>query len=708
MTRKFLVPVQLPADPANPLEAATKQYVDAHGVVARSVIAVSSDRALALTDKDNILTVSDATLTVPTDATVAFPVPTQIDIVCVVPNVSVVEAGGVTVTTAATLNLRTEGSAATLVKLAANTWVLVGDLEAAAMMMMASMVSFQSSPENPGSDVQEAIEANNRQIGDEVWIGDVEPTIKSPITMYLADGSDYTTAAPQLWLDVSDPENAVIKYLNPADNATWLLLPTGGGSGLPAGGTTGQALGKFNDDDGVVTWLTVELVSRLGCTWDGANWSTTFDTGSNDRSVEDGMWYHDTKVYNSAGGTTIPDEPVAVAMFWGDLAATMSPIIDVATYGAPTKAFIDGILTAGEVWYRYDSGGDQWHFSATPQSTSPPTKWPDPNPTVYADQRLFLPNPSDYPGSEPGWDAGQLPSARLRNNGGDNWDGLPPYFGSSKQGLWFTEAGIMGVGPPGSATHVGVMLFIDPQIFLPGSNGRDIKAQLWIDSVTADMYLRTGVVTSSVLSWGAWKSMSPSPPSSFTQGVVTKGSNWNSFQKPGYYTVEYFEAAEGGYAAPPVGQWGQRGLLHVLQGGVSAGEEQRTIQIWMPDNGVYLVRYGDFEAPNSVYFAGDWERLGASIEGVIDQYSTWSSYTKTGIYTTSIVSTPSSYKAPPDAANATGQLQVTSVYDIVLETWTQIRQTWTAVVAGVPVMWFKHAADSAAFPDSPWVKVATV
>ena len=30
MTRQFLVPLLLPADPANPLEAATKQYVDAH------------------------------------------------------------------------------------------------------------------------------------------------------------------------------------------------------------------------------------------------------------------------------------------------------------------------------------------------------------------------------------------------------------------------------------------------------------------------------------------------------------------------------------------------------------------------------------------------------------------------------------------------------------------------------------------------------
>ncbi|HEY6416768.1 MAG TPA: hypothetical protein VIX41_11035 [Acidimicrobiales bacterium] len=28
MTRKFLVPLQLPANPTQPLEAATKQYVD--------------------------------------------------------------------------------------------------------------------------------------------------------------------------------------------------------------------------------------------------------------------------------------------------------------------------------------------------------------------------------------------------------------------------------------------------------------------------------------------------------------------------------------------------------------------------------------------------------------------------------------------------------------------------------------------------------
>ena len=32
MTRQFLVPVQLPADPANPLEAAPKQYIDLRAV----------------------------------------------------------------------------------------------------------------------------------------------------------------------------------------------------------------------------------------------------------------------------------------------------------------------------------------------------------------------------------------------------------------------------------------------------------------------------------------------------------------------------------------------------------------------------------------------------------------------------------------------------------------------------------------------------
>jgi hypothetical protein len=42
MSRKFLTALVLPADPANPLEAATKQYVDLRTGVARGIVAVGT------------------------------------------------------------------------------------------------------------------------------------------------------------------------------------------------------------------------------------------------------------------------------------------------------------------------------------------------------------------------------------------------------------------------------------------------------------------------------------------------------------------------------------------------------------------------------------------------------------------------------------------------------------------------------------------
>jgi hypothetical protein len=43
VSRKALVPIQLPADPANPLEAATKQYVDAQVTAnANNEVAISA------------------------------------------------------------------------------------------------------------------------------------------------------------------------------------------------------------------------------------------------------------------------------------------------------------------------------------------------------------------------------------------------------------------------------------------------------------------------------------------------------------------------------------------------------------------------------------------------------------------------------------------------------------------------------------------
>lgn len=75
---------------------------------------------------------SPFTLTVPLNATVAYPVGTQI----VVRNtgagqVTVAATGGVTINTSQTLLLRAQHSTATLVKVATDTWDIAGDLEAA-------------------------------------------------------------------------------------------------------------------------------------------------------------------------------------------------------------------------------------------------------------------------------------------------------------------------------------------------------------------------------------------------------------------------------------------------------------------------------------------------------------------------------------------------------------------------------------------------
>jgi len=43
MSRKALVPIQLPADPTQPLEAATKQYVDGKAVTADEVFVGAAD-----------------------------------------------------------------------------------------------------------------------------------------------------------------------------------------------------------------------------------------------------------------------------------------------------------------------------------------------------------------------------------------------------------------------------------------------------------------------------------------------------------------------------------------------------------------------------------------------------------------------------------------------------------------------------------------
>jgi len=105
------------------------------GNVLLSDMATSAQTAsytLVLADKAKVVEMNVASannLTVPLNATVAFPVGTQIHMVQVGSGqTTVVATGGVTINSATTLKLRAQWAAATLIKRAENTWVLVGDL----------------------------------------------------------------------------------------------------------------------------------------------------------------------------------------------------------------------------------------------------------------------------------------------------------------------------------------------------------------------------------------------------------------------------------------------------------------------------------------------------------------------------------------------------------------------------------------------------
>ena len=106
------------------------------GVPSRTTIQqkTASYTLSALTERDNMIEVSSSsatTITIPTNATLALPVGTSIDILQTnTGQVTIAGAAGVTVNGTPGLKLRTQWSSATLFKRATDTWVVMGDLSA--------------------------------------------------------------------------------------------------------------------------------------------------------------------------------------------------------------------------------------------------------------------------------------------------------------------------------------------------------------------------------------------------------------------------------------------------------------------------------------------------------------------------------------------------------------------------------------------------
>lgn len=108
-------------------------WAEVSATVNLTITSKTDNYILALADAGTYIRMTKSTgltLTVPADATVNFPVGTQVLVrQSGAGQVTVVAASGAFVNSPETLKLRKNGSTATLIKVAANTWDVIGDLE---------------------------------------------------------------------------------------------------------------------------------------------------------------------------------------------------------------------------------------------------------------------------------------------------------------------------------------------------------------------------------------------------------------------------------------------------------------------------------------------------------------------------------------------------------------------------------------------------
>ena len=98
-------------------------------VINLGIVTQAGSYTLVLADNGNLVEMSGGgTLTVPTDASVAFAIGAQINILQTGTSQVTVGGAGVTINGTPGLKLRAQWSSATLIKRATDTWVLVGDL----------------------------------------------------------------------------------------------------------------------------------------------------------------------------------------------------------------------------------------------------------------------------------------------------------------------------------------------------------------------------------------------------------------------------------------------------------------------------------------------------------------------------------------------------------------------------------------------------
>jgi hypothetical protein len=121
------------SDANKPVSTAAQTALDAKGPVRRTVKAdTSTAYTPILTDENQLITMSPgspATVTLPQNSAVAFPIGAEIDFVQLTASPVTFAAGtGATVVATPGLGLRARYSVATAKKISTNGWLLIGDL----------------------------------------------------------------------------------------------------------------------------------------------------------------------------------------------------------------------------------------------------------------------------------------------------------------------------------------------------------------------------------------------------------------------------------------------------------------------------------------------------------------------------------------------------------------------------------------------------
>ena len=197
------------------------------------------------------------------------------------------------------------------------------------------------------------------------------------------------------------------------------------------------------------------------------------------------------------------------------------------------------------------------------------------------------------------------------------------------------------------------------------------------------------------------------------RGVVLPGTDWNTIQTPGMYTVSSFHQSQSPNC-PPVGTADDYGILIVSVGGFDAingykqGSQVYYAIGWEPQ---YWHRTGTAPTDTNLSWDSTWNFHNFLQQRSLAAAGIWSfpsqqdfaGYWRTQQLGAGIAVTKD---APIDAESTPGLLINHTHYDLATETYSGASQLWFGNI-GTSVLWYRFKAGdpNASWSTTPWVRI---